>query len=138
MDYAAKGTRVDLDGMEQVDGKQTYKLKLTTKGGQVIHVLIDAETFLESKIEGQPRRLDGRIHPVEVYYRDYREVGGLKIPFVLETRVLPLDAGKHTPHGPPFPPEKIEIERVTVNPKPNTERFSKPRIADTGMHTKGL
>jgi hypothetical protein len=31
-----------------------------------------AQSFLETKIEGQPRRLDGVYHPVEIYYRDYR------------------------------------------------------------------
>jgi hypothetical protein len=36
---------------------------------------------LEAKIEGQPRRLDGVSHPVEVYFRDYRRVDGLQIPY---------------------------------------------------------
>ena len=48
----------------------------------------DEKTFLEVKIEGQPRRLDGTEHPVELYYHDYRTVDGLQFPFVLETRVL--------------------------------------------------
>src|SRR5215469_15414245 len=88
VDYAAKGTRIESDGMEKVEGRDTYKLKLTLKSGDVTHVWVDAQTFLETKIEGQPRRLDGIYHPVEVYYRDYRSVNGLEIPFVLETRVL--------------------------------------------------
>ncbi|HEX8837269.1 MAG TPA: hypothetical protein VF748_10065, partial [Candidatus Acidoferrum sp.] len=90
VDCAAKGTRIELDGMEKVEQRDTYKLKLTLKSGDVTHVWVDAETFLEAKIQGQPRRLDGTYHPVEVYYRDYRNVNGLKIPFVLETRVLPV------------------------------------------------
>src|ERR1700733_13488577 len=90
VDYAAKGTRVESDGIEKVEDRDTYKLKLTLKSGAVIHVWVDAQTFLETKIEGQPRRLDGVYHPVEVYYRDYRNVNGLEIPFVLETRVLPV------------------------------------------------
>jgi hypothetical protein len=67
VDYAAKGTRIDLDGIEKVDGRDAYKLKLTLKNGEAMHVWIDAETFLEAKIEGTPRRLDGKYHPVEVY-----------------------------------------------------------------------
>ncbi len=82
VDYAAKGTRIELDGMEKVEDRDTYKLKLTMKSGQAIHVWIDAQTFLEAKIEGQPRRLDGTDHPVEVYFRDYRTVNGLQIPFI--------------------------------------------------------
>jgi hypothetical protein len=88
VDYAAKGSRVEFDGSEQVEGRDTYKIKVTEKSGHAFHVWVNAKTFLEAKIEGQPRHLDGTDHPVEVYYRDYRSVDGLQIPFLLETRVL--------------------------------------------------
>ncbi len=76
MDYAAKGTKAELEGTEKVEGNDTYRLKLTFKNGQTQHVWVDAKTFLETKIEGTPRRLDGKYHPVEIYYRDYRTVSG--------------------------------------------------------------
>src|ERR1700716_3880407 len=50
---AAKGTKIELDGMEKVEDRDTYKLKLTMNNGQSIHVWIDAQSFLEAKIEGQ-------------------------------------------------------------------------------------
>jgi hypothetical protein len=128
VDYAAKGTKIELVGMEKVEDRDTYKLKLTMKNGSAIHVWIDAQTFLEAKIEGQPRRLDGTDHPVEVYFRDYRPVDGLQIPYVLETRVLPV---AHTALGfkdTPVPPEKTFIEKVVVNPKLDESLFSKPEI----------
>lgn len=137
MDYAAKGSRVESNGVEQVEGRPDYKLQVTTKSGQVIHVWIDSETFLESKIDGQPRELDGKMHPVEIYYRDYRDVDGLKIPFVLETHVLPPVDEKRAVREPPFPPEKIEIERVTVNPKLDAARFTKPRVTEASR-PKGM
>ncbi len=52
VNYAAKGTQIELAGMEEVEDRDTYKLKLTTKNGQSTHVWIDAQTFLEAKIEG--------------------------------------------------------------------------------------
>jgi hypothetical protein len=128
VDYAAKGTKIELVGMEKVEDRDTYNLKLTMKNGSAIHVWIDAQTFLEAKIEGQPRRLDGTDHPVEVYFRDYRPVDGLQIPYVLETRVLPV---AHTALGlkdTPVPPEKTFIDKVVVNPKLDESRFSKPEI----------
>src|SRR5919108_415674 len=128
--YAAKGTRVDLQGMDKVEGRDTYKLNLTLKSGQAFHVWVDAETFLEAKIEGQPRRLDGVDHPVEVYYRDYRTVDGLRIPFVLETRVLPVAKTVLGLRDPTVPPEKAIIEKVVVNPKLDAAMFSKPVIAE--------
>jgi outer membrane lipoprotein-sorting protein len=129
VDYAAKGTRIELDGMEKVEDRDTYKLKLTLKSGDVTHVWVDAKTFLETKIEGQPRRLDGTSHPVEVYYRDYRAVNGLQIPFVLETRVLPVAKTALGFRDTPVPPERITIDKVEVNPKLNDSLFSKPQVA---------
>jgi hypothetical protein len=128
VDYAAKGTRIELAGMEKVEDRDTYKLKLTMKNGQAIHVWIDAQTFLEAKIEGQPRRLDGTYHPVEVYFRDYRPVSGLQMPFVLETKVLPVAKTKLGFRDTPVPSEKIIVEKVMVNPKLDESLFSNAAI----------
>jgi hypothetical protein len=125
VDYAAKGSQIELDGVEKVEGRDAYKLKVTEKNGQSVHVWIDAETFLETKMEGQPRRLDGTDHPVEVYYRDYRTVDGLQIPFVLETRVLSVGRNALGFQDTPVPPEKIVIDKVVVNPKIDDKLFSK-------------
>ena len=126
IDYAAKGTRIESDGIEKVEDRDTYKLKLTLKSGDVKHVWVDAQTFLEAKIEGQPRRLDGIYHPVEIYYRDYRNVNGLEVPFVLETRVLPVAKTAMGLRDTPVPPEKTLIEKVVINPKFDAGLFSKP------------
>jgi hypothetical protein len=128
IDYAAKGTQVESAGTEKVEGRETYKLKITLRSGDVKHVWVDSQTFLEAKVEGQSRRLDGTDHPVEVYYRDYRTVNGLQIPFVLETRVLPVAKTATGFRDTPVPPEKIIIEKVTVNPKLDDSRFAKPQI----------
>ena len=114
MDYAAKGTKVELEGTEKVEGNDTYRLKLTFKNGQAQHLWVNAKTFLETKIEGTPRRLDGKYHSVEVYYRDYRPTSGLTMPYVMETKVQGV---KQT--------EKIEIEKVSVNPLVEDSRFAK-------------
>ena len=129
VDYAAKGTQIELAGMDRVEGRDTYKLKLTLKGGEAMHVWIDAQTFLEVKMEGQPRRLDGVDHPVEVYLRDYRPVSGLQVPFLLETRVLPVAKTALGLKDPPVPPERTIIDRVVVNPKLDEALFSKPEVA---------
>jgi hypothetical protein len=129
VDYAAKGTRIELAGTEKVEDRDTYKLKLTLKNGNAVHVWIDAQTFLEAKIEGQPRRLDDTYHPVEIYFRDYRAVSGLQIPYVLETRVLQVAQTALGLKDPPVPPEKTLIEKVVVNPALDESLFSKPVIA---------
>jgi outer membrane lipoprotein-sorting protein len=114
IDYAAKGTTVALDGTETIDGQRAYKLKLTLKDKQVQHVWIDAKTFLELRMDGTPRRLDGRYHPVWVYLRDYKAFSGLLMPTVYETTV---EGVKTT--------EKINIDNIVVNSKLPDSRFAK-------------
>jgi len=128
VDYAAKGTKIELAGMDKVEDRDTYKIKMTMQNGESLHVWIDAKTFLEAKIEGQPRRLDGTMHPVEVYFRDYRAVDGLQIPFILETRVLPVARTATGLRDTPVPPERSIIEKVVVNPKLDEALFAKPEL----------
>jgi outer membrane lipoprotein-sorting protein len=117
VDYAAKGTTAELDGVEKVGGRDAYKLKLTMKSGQVQHVWVDAQNFLEVKIEGTPRRMDGKMHPVFIYLRDYKPVQGLMVPHVFETAV---EGYKET--------HKMVIESVVVNPKLDDSLFAKPQV----------
>jgi hypothetical protein len=133
VDYEAKGTKVELEGGDKVEDRDTYKLRLTMKDGHSTHVWIDAKTFLEAKIEGTPRRLDGLEHPVEIYYRDYRSVDGLQIPFVLETKVLPVANPAKGMRQSNFPAEKIVIEKVQVNPKLEASHFTKPTVQTAAL-----
>src|SRR6186997_2285435 len=50
VDYKSRGTTIGLVGKEPIDGTDTYHLKVTTKGGAVQHIYLDAETGLERKI----------------------------------------------------------------------------------------
>lgn len=116
LDYAKKGTKVDFESMEAVEGHDAYKMKLTMKNGDVKHVWIDAQTFLDVKVEGTARRMDGRMHSVFVYQRDFRSVQGLMVPFVLETAV---EGYKDT--------HKMMIEKVGLNPILDDALFLRPK-----------
>ena len=114
VDYAAKGTKVALEGSERLEGHNTYRLKLTFRNGEVRRLWVDAKTFLDVKIEGAPRRFDGKMRPVATYFHDYRTVDGVKVPFLLETRVEGVRDS-----------EKIAIETVVLNPALEDSRFAK-------------
>ena len=116
VDYAAKGTKVDLEGIEPVEGKDAYRLKLTMKSGEVQRVWIDAQSYLDVKVEGIPRRMDGIMRTVWVYHRDFRSVQGLMVPFVLETAV---DGFRDT--------HRMVLEKVGLNPKLDDALFIKPQ-----------
>jgi outer membrane lipoprotein-sorting protein len=130
VDSASKGTKIELEGIEKVEDRDAYKLKLTLNNGRVMHVWIDARNYLEVKIEGQPRRLDGIEHPVEVYYREYRTVNGLQIPFVLETIVLPAKTPNQRAGSMSIPvqTERIVFDKVEINPTLDASLFVEPKI----------
>ena len=115
IDYAAKGTKVALEGVEKVDARDAWKLKLTLKDGAVQHVWIDQKSFLDVKVEGTPRRMDGKMHTVWIMQSDFRSVQGVKVPFELETVV----EGYPDRH-------RMQLEKVAVNPKLDDSRFVKP------------
>jgi len=117
VDYAAKGSRVALEAMEPVDGHNAYKLKLTLKNGDVQHIWVDAQSFLDVKAEGVPRRMDGKMRTVWIYQRDFRAVQGLMVPYLYET------ANEGNPHT-----HRMVIESVAVNRTLEDARFAKPQV----------
>jgi hypothetical protein len=121
LDYAAKGTRVSLDGMEPVDGHNAYKLELTMKNGDVQHIWIDSQSFLDVRIEGIPRRMDNKMRNVWIYQRDFRPVQGLMVPFVYETAI---DGNPRT--------HRMTVDTVSVNRTLDEQRFAKPQVLVAG------
>jgi outer membrane lipoprotein-sorting protein len=116
VDYARKGTKIELLGTEAVAGKNAYKLRLTKAGGEQRNLWIDAQSFLELQIDGEPRKLDGRPHKVTVLYGDFKSVNGLMVPHSLETVVQGV---KQT--------RKMTIKSVAVNKPLDDTLFGKPQ-----------
>jgi hypothetical protein len=113
INYAAKGSRVELAGTDTVDGRAAYKLKVTLKNHEVRQVWVDAKTFLDVKIDAKPRWWDGKMRTVETYFRDYRPVQGLMVAHRLETRVAGISGA-----------ENIYIENVVLNPDWAEQHFA--------------
>ena len=116
IDYAAKGAKIEAAGTDKVEGHECYKLKVTAKTGRSRHVWVDGQTFLDAKIEGDARKLDGRQRAVAIYPRDFKSEHGLMVPHLLETTV---ESAPRT--------EKIIIESVIVNTPIDDARFGKPK-----------
>jgi hypothetical protein len=115
MGYAARGATATMAGVEKVDGAPAYKITLTYKDKRVQNVWVDAKSFLEVRMDGTPRVLDGHSHPVFIYLRDYKTVSGLTMPMRYETTVQGTKSS-----------ESIIIEKVDVNPAVPDSKFAKP------------
>jgi hypothetical protein len=118
VNYAKKGTKVELAGTETVEGDAAYKLRLTSKGGAPRYLWIDAKTFLERKMEGEPKKIDGKLHSVSVYFRDYKTENGLTTPRLLETKYESTQVSR-----------KMTITKIVVNEPMQETLFQKPQLA---------
>ena len=114
MDYKSKGHTIELIGKEDLDGKPVYRLKVTTKNGDVRSYLIDASSFVTVKWVGL-RKIGNQDFPWESVLSDYRDVQGLKYPFKIE-QGSPGTEFKQT----------LTTEKVEINPPLDDSRFAKP------------
>ena len=89
--------------------------------GDVKHNWIDAQSFLDVKVQGVRHRMDGRKRDVWIVQRDFRTVQGLKMPFVPETAV---DEVPQT--------HKMTVEAMAVNHPLEDSRFTKPQAPVAG------
>lgn len=114
VDYQSKGNQIELVGKDKFNDKDVWRVKLTTKNGDVRFYLFDANSFLLLKWEGK-RKYEGQELPVESYFSDYREVGGLKFAFAIDSGSSPTELN-----------QKLRIEKIELNPDLNDAEFGKP------------
>jgi outer membrane lipoprotein-sorting protein len=92
VDYAAKGHKAELIGKETIDGKDCYKIKLTTKEGRELNYYIDAASNyidrLSYKGRGRPAAGGGGGEEIEIavnYSKYDKTPDGYTFPFSLAT-----------------------------------------------------
>jgi outer membrane lipoprotein-sorting protein len=85
VDYRAKGHKIELAGKEDLSGKPAYKLKITRKNGKTETVYVDATSFLEVKTVAV-RKMMGNEMEMETFTSDYRPVGGVLMPFSIDSK----------------------------------------------------
>jgi hypothetical protein len=115
IDYAARGSKVSLDGVEEIDGRKAYRLTVQSASGESDQVWVDAETFLDLRYDRPFHGANGASHTVSITYRDYKSIGGVAVPSTILTRSAVGSA-----------PDRMVIERVVVNPPLEDRIFGNP------------
>jgi outer membrane lipoprotein-sorting protein len=118
VDYRRKGNQLEVVGKDKVEDKDVWRVKLTTKNGDVRYYLFDATSFLLLKWEGN-RHAEGKEFPVESYFRDYRDVEGLKFSFQ-------IDSGSSATNL----TQKLVIDKIELNSQISDSEFTKPAAPD--------
>ncbi len=116
LDGKAKGVDVKLDGLDEVEGRQAFRLVARLPSGATERVWVDAETFLEVKYD-RPARDAAGAPSTAVYLRNYKAFEGLQIPFTIETR---------TPGGPVG--DRLVIERIAIGTPLPDGMFARPDL----------
>lgn len=83
IDYKAKGHKAELIGHDSVEGTDCYKIKLSMKNGDIRYYYLDADSYLELKLEVQTT-IRGALQESELYFGDYEQVNGIYYPFAVE------------------------------------------------------
>lgn len=117
VDTQAKGHKVELVGKEKVEGSDAWKLKVTLKSGDVQHIYLDADSFLEIRTE-QKRTIRGTEVELETSYGDYKEAGGLLWPHSIQS------AAKGRPEK-----QVLSFDSIEINPALEDARFKMPAPA---------
>lgn len=86
MDYQKKGHQVELMGTEELEGTETYKLKLTLKSGNTRYIFLDSEYFLPIRITAKVKRGEQE-YEVDTYQGDFKDVNGFIMPHSTEVKM---------------------------------------------------
>jgi hypothetical protein len=119
------GTSIALAGLEAIEGHNAYHLVLTLKDGAQRNLWVDAASFLEVRMDGEPRTLDGKPHRVSLFFRDYRSEGGLTMAHTVETVVEGVR-----------PSHKLTIKEVKLNPPVEDALFARPALPVAQVATR--
>lgn len=79
-------TSAETVGVEEVEGKPAYKVKLTASDGSIVHNFYDKESGLLVKSDSIYKSQMGDL-PISVMIGEYKEVDGIKVP-MLATQTL--------------------------------------------------
>ncbi len=115
VDWREKGHVVELVGREQLPGGEAFKLEVTLEWGAVRHVYVDVASrqIVRSDVT---RTVRGHPIQLETTFSDFRKVGGLVFPHLIETHA------KDRPQA-----IRIAIEKIELDPDLDDARFRFPR-----------
>jgi hypothetical protein len=114
VDYKDKGNKIEFVDKLEILGHPAYKVQLTNKRGEVSYFYFDASTSLLLKWEGT-RKINNQDVPWETFFHDFREVNGLKYPFLIEADAPGTDQT-----------QRIIAEKIEVNIPLEDSLFEKP------------
>ena len=114
IDYQQKGHKIELVGLEPVEGTDALKLKVTLKSGSVRYFYMDTDDYVPIKIETK-RFVRGAEREYESTLGDYKQVAGVYLPHSIETSAKGSQQKM-----------KFQFEKIEANVQIDDSRFHEP------------
>ncbi len=110
--YKEKGHKVELLGKKDIEGTETYEIKLTKKNGDISYSYFDTESniLIMSKQAVKSGPAKGQF--MEYYFGDYQEVDGYMFAFSMDVKM-----NGQTIQG-------ITMKKYEINPEVDTAIFA--------------
>lgn len=83
--YEKKGSTAELMGKVNVDGKEAYRIKLSSSDGNSKDYFIDAQTYYVSKVKTKVSA-QGQTVDVEQIMSDNKTIDGITMPMKIESK----------------------------------------------------
>jgi len=87
LDYKEKGHTVSLEGTEEYEGSETYKLKLVRADGEERIYFFDTELMIPLAVRSTPKSGQMKGQTIDAVSGDFQEVDGLMVPFSLKQKI---------------------------------------------------
>jgi predicted Zn-dependent peptidase len=81
--YDELGVELELQGIEQVDGEDAYKIKVTNPAGKHHYDYYSVNSGLKVKTKSKQQTQQGEVTTIQKY-SDYKEVNGILFPHTIE------------------------------------------------------
>ncbi len=117
VNYKDKGYTAELEGKEDMEGSDVYKIKLTDKDGDVTYYYIDASTYMLLK-ESNKRKIKEKEIASDTYFSDYKSIDGLLVPMAMSVKTSAQGMGD----------QKVTIENIEFNVNVDDSIFKMPDV----------
>ena len=124
VDHGAKGNKVEVMGLETIGDRSGWRIHAVLRNGDERDLYLDAKTHLQF-LTVTRRTIDGKARRIETEIGDYREVGGLMLPYSFVTRAA---GSKET--------QALTLNKIELNVPIDDARFAMP-AAEAAPRTPG-
>jgi outer membrane lipoprotein-sorting protein len=91
LDYKEKGIIFELEGIEDVNGTSTYKVKETQKDGTISRIYFSTKDCLEVK-RSSTMEMQGQTMDMDIVYKENKLIDGVLVPVKMEMVTMGMNS----------------------------------------------